>query len=419
MIRAADPSDERRSLRWLVLAILALALILRLAWALSRPADPASLAALPDQAEYHALGTSLIKNGTLAFVDPRFGDRAFAFRMPGYPAFVAAAGANLTAVRVAQAIVDASCVLATIWLARRWLSMRLACVAGAFVALDPLFVYFTGLILSETLFAALLTWGVACLAHGTSPMAAPPGWRSSVIWWLGVALLIASIYVRPSAIVLPTLLVAGAIALETSSINFAPARRRVPAITLVACLNLAALLPWAGRNRALLGRWIFTTTNDGFTLYDAWHPRSTGASDQAVLKELPLLANLDEVQRSDYLRRLAIDALAADPWRQVQLTAVRLGRLWSPVPLSAEYGSRRAYVLGAAAHAVPLFALALVGFARSGAISRRGKLYLLLPAIAVTVTYGLTVGSLRYRVPVQPMLAVLAASALAPRRMED
>lgn len=418
MIAENDSLGERdRCSRPIVVAIVLLALLLRLAWGLSRSPDPATLMALPDQAEYLALGKSLIDTGTLRFVDPRFGDTVYAFRTPGYPLFVAAFGAKLTAIRVAQAVVDASTVLAAIWLARRWLSPRGSYVAGLFVALDPLFVYFSALILSETLFSALLTWGAACLAHGASPMAGDLA-RRKVVWWLGIVALIASAYVRPSAIVLPTACAFAAILLETATPAFAPARRRVPAVTIVALLTLVALLPWAVRNRSLLGRWIFATTNDGFTLYDGWQPRATGASDLSSLTERPLLANLTEVQRSELLRQLAVDSLRADPWRQVRLVPTRLGRLWSPVPLSAEYGSRKIYVVGAALHAVPLFALAIVGLAWGDVVSRRGKLFLLVPAIAATLVYGLTVASLRYRMPVQPALAVLAASALPARLLK-
>lgn len=414
MIAATHSFDERqRCARPIVLGIVLLALALRLAWGLSRSADPATLAGLPDQFEYLSLGRSLLDSGTLQFVDPRFGDTVYAFRTPGYPLFVAACGAKLSVIRIAQSIVDAATVLAAIWLARRWLSPRASYLAGLFVALDPLFIYFSGLVLSETLFAALLTWGVACLAHGASPMSAGVA-RRKIIWWAGILALIASAYVRPSAIVLPAACAAAAIFVEAASASFVPARRRVPAVTIVALLTLVALLPWAGRNRALLGRWIFATTNDGFTLYDGWNRQADGSSNLASLAELPLLANLSEVQRSDYLRRLAIDSLDADRWRQLKLVPTRLGRLWSPVPLSAEYGTRRNTV-AAAAHAVPLFALALLGVFWGRAISRRGKLFLLVPAIVTTIVFGLTVASLRYRMPVQPALAVLAASALPAR----
>ena len=414
MFAATESSaDRERCARPIVLAIVLLALALRLGWGLSRPSDPSTLAALPDQIEYLSLGRSLLDTGTLRFVDPRFGDTVFAFRMPGYPLFVAACGAKLAVIRGAQAVVDASTVLAAIWLARRWLPARPSYVVGLFVAFDPLFVYFSALVLSEALFAALLTWGVACLAHGASPMSMDRVGRK-LVWWLGVAALIASAYVRPSAIVLPAACAAAAIVVEAAAPTFLAARRRVPAVTAVVALTVVALLPWAARNRALVGRWIFATTNDGFTLYDGWNPQADGSSNLKLLDELPLLANLSEAQRSDYLRQLAIDSLNADRWRQARLIPTRLARLWSPVPLSAEYGTRRNTIV-AALHAVPLFALALVGLFWSDAISRRGKLFLLVPAIAVTLVFGLTVASLRYRMPVQPALAVLAASALPAR----
>ena len=44
------------------------------------------------------------------------------------------------------------------------------------------------------------------------------------------------------------------------------------------------------------------------------------------------------------------------------------------------------------------------------------KVFLLLPAVYLTLAAVLSVGSLRYRLPAEPALAVLAAGALRPNR---
>lgn len=402
--------DQSRCSRVIVVTILLIALAARLAWAWNRPVDEASLANLPDQVEYLSLAKSLLAGDGLSMVDPRFNDSVFAFRMPGYPAFCAALGASVFWIRIAQVLLGVATVLGTLWLARRWLSSGLSYVAALFVALDPIQVYFSSLILSETLFAALLTWGVACLVHGRSPMGRGHG---IVLWWTGIALLVASIYVRPSALWWPIVLAGAAVIHEHGTYQF-KAARRIPVLTLVALLTATALLPWAIRNRSLLGRWIFTTTNDGITLYDAWNRDSDGQSDQSHLARLPLLPGLGEAQRSDYLRQRAVESARHDPLALLIKVPTNLHRLWTPWPLSAEFGSKRLYVIGAAAHAIPLFLLALIGLFRPGP-SCGAKLLLLTPALLVTLAHGMTIGSLRYRMPVHPELAVLAAAAFVRR----
>ena len=88
--------------RWLWVLLL-VALVLRLGWGLTRPTTDAEIAALPDQREYLDLGRNLLHNGTLSFHDPRFDQTVYAYRTPGYPAFVALCGGSPRAARAAQA----------------------------------------------------------------------------------------------------------------------------------------------------------------------------------------------------------------------------------------------------------------------------------------------------------------------------
>src|SRR5437016_14002084 len=63
-----------------LLALLALALLFRLGWGLSRASDAESLGSLPDQSEYLSLGWNLIENTTLVFFDDRFHQEVHAYR---------------------------------------------------------------------------------------------------------------------------------------------------------------------------------------------------------------------------------------------------------------------------------------------------------------------------------------------------
>src|SRR5215211_5973736 len=76
--------------RALIVVILLAALAVRLGWTLTRPTDAATLEQLPDQNEYLATAQSLLDGEGLSFLDPRFGDRVFAYRTPGYPLLIAA-----------------------------------------------------------------------------------------------------------------------------------------------------------------------------------------------------------------------------------------------------------------------------------------------------------------------------------------
>jgi 4-amino-4-deoxy-L-arabinose transferase-like glycosyltransferase len=361
--------------------ILLIALALRIGWALHQPTNPAALDALPDQSEYLQLGQNLLAGQGLQFTDPRFHQQVWAYRTPGYPFLVAACGADLRAIRVVQAILDSSTVLAVYLLARIWLTPTTSLIAAAIVAVNPFLIYFTGLILSETLFTAMLAWGMVLLIRVPA---------------IGAAVLACAVMVRPSAIVLPALC---AIALK--------GRKSLRLASLCVGMTLVILFAWGLRNHARLNAWIFTSTNSGITQYDGFNPSATGGSDQSFIRDMPELAQMDEVQRSQYLGGLAGQFIRDHPGTSAKLAALKILRLWSPSPLSAQF-SRPLYVVVGLAYSVPLLIGTFIGLFTWPV--RPAKALLLTPALYFTFIHAASVASLRYRLPAEPLMAIVAAS---------
>jgi len=386
-----------------ITALLVVALAIRLGWGFIHGDVVDSR--LPDQAEYLDLAQNFLTGHGLNFYDSRFDEVVHAYRMPGYPLFVAL-GRTVHGVQFHQAILDTSTVLAAYLLARRWLGKGTSLLAAVLVAFNPFLVYFSGLVLSETLYTTLLMWGCVLLAR--LPNFLPGG-----------MVLALSVLVRPSAAVLPILL--GIVSLF---VNYTPGlietkRRwlRLPVGASMLLLVILVLLPWAIRNKLQVGHWVWLTTNGGATRYDGFNPDATGASDQRFLSapEMRFLRHMGEVERDEYLSQQADnwirDTLHNDPMRLARLTIVKIARTWSPIPLSAEYGSNTLYKLVAAAYSIPLLTLSVLGLWASR-LPRSARLFLLSPVLYFTMIHAVTVGSLRYRVPVEPLLAVLAAAGL-------
>jgi 4-amino-4-deoxy-L-arabinose transferase-like glycosyltransferase len=397
-----------RGWRIAVALVLFVALAVRIGWVIRLPADAVYLAQLPDQLEYFELGRNMLRGEGLKFFDADFRDTIFAYRTPGYPLFVAGLRANLRAIRIVQAVLDTLTVLGAYVLARRWLGAGTSTFAALLVAGNPFLIYFCGLILSETLFAFMLAWGMALVA--ISPTIEKRRW-SIALWWIGAIVLVLSIHVRPSALLLPVLLgIVGAIANRDRPAPY-HSKWLPPIGATVLLLTLLVLLPWAYRNWRVLGAWVWTTTNTGITLYDGFNPDATGASNQAHVRSWPQLRQVSELERSKYLSDLAWQYIREHPREVGILTVVKIARTWSPVPLSDQYGSRRNVAI-AMLYNVPFFVLILAGL-WFGRPSTSAKVFLLLPAIYFTAVHALSVGSLRYRLPADVPMAVLAASSVA------
>jgi hypothetical protein len=394
--------------KWLA-CVLVLGLLIRLGWGLSRATDDQALALLPDQRGYLDLARNLLRGNGLNYVDERFEQTVHAARTPGYPAFIALCGGSVQAVRAVQSIFDTSTALAIYLLARRITqNTRVGLFAAALVAFNPFLIYFSALLLTETLFTAMLAWAMLVLLSARG-------------WIGGIIMMVLAIYVRPSGFALPVVLAgfaayardalraAGSRQTSASSVEWRPGslRRAVLATTLTAALMVAALFPWAWRNHRIVGRWIWLTSNDGITAYDGLHPGATGASDQSFVTQLPHVKEMRESQRSEFFAGEAKRFVKEHPAEAIRLAIAKICRTWSPVPLSDDFG-RPLYRAIALLYALPFDALLIAGvFARR--LPRAAIGFLLLPALYFTAVHAFSVGSLRYRVPAEPPLAVLAA----------
>jgi hypothetical protein len=394
--------------------LILLAFALRAAWILYRWFGQGATLEYPDEELHWQLARNLVSSGTLVTDDGRF-----AARMPLYPLFLALfAGlgpVGMLAAKLGQALLGAATVGVAHFLVRAALGPRAAVVAGLLMACDPFGIFFANLLLSEGLFTLLLVTLVASVWSCGAAAPRPGAWIGLAV--LGPALILT----RPSsAALVPVLwlLVAwwqwrgpGSHTPESMS-----RRRRVAASLLLSPALLILLsLPWGLRNKAVLGSYAWLSTNGGVTLYDAQGPLADGSSNQAFLHASPELAGLDEVALDRTLTHLAWQQMQRDPARVVRLAGTKFLRLWNPFPNVAEYRGGVAAWAGAAYTLVVL--LGAVGGAvlvltkRDHASLRRLHGLLWVPVIYFTLLHCVYIGSVRYRVPLMPLLAVGAASA--------
>lgn len=362
------------------------------------PAFPGSRWSAPDQPFYGGCAVILgEERWRSAYPEHAYMDS------PGYPylvaAFYAAFGPGTSAVYVAQELLDLAACAAVYLLALRLFDRTIARVALLLVALHGPLVFHAGFLLRDSVIASLGTLALLAAVRAQASGRA----RS---WLVAGGVLGAAWLVKGSfSLLAPFVLVA---AIDGTG----PSRRsaRVGALALGAAL---AVLPFAVRNVALgvpplrmsrleavsvLAYNIPGAATRGLS-FDLESSRraalrceelSSGAALRAAIAEHPGPGSWVRMA----LARVANALVADDPWDNVRYSFL------SPCLASLQLAPVRWKLLEP---------LALVGLALA-VIDARRKLLVLAPIVAALAMIAVSVCTTRYRLPMDPFLALLAAS---------
>jgi len=422
---------NRRATRLSVLAVVALALVLRVAAATywHRVAEQEGhLFRLGDSHSYWVLASQLARGLPYQYGSPE----ASIFRAPLYPLVLA----PCTLIAEEQSAVWAArmvgCMLGTIavglvmLLAHRLGGRRAMLLAGLLAAIYPGAIGMSIVILSEAVFCPLM------LAYlGLWQVAWHRDWHRTALV-LGVAagcVCGLAILARPSWLLFtPMLLAAGML--------LGPRRARHATILCGTLIGIALTMsPWWYRNASITGEFVLTTLQVGPSLYDGLHVGASGGSDEGMefmaeftaqqRAEDSASANLRSTMEFRLNRRAqqaAIAWLKSHPREALLLAWQKFLRTWSLWPNGGELGSatlRAALTIGC----FTIVALAILGSfqstakirgsSRSTSVDRWTVHFYWLPAVYFTGLHMLFVGSIRYREPAVLVLTILGGLGLA------
>ncbi|HEY0982100.1 ArnT family glycosyltransferase [Schlesneria sp.] len=329
-------------------------------------------------------------------------------RMPGFPALLALPrlvfGDNPFAARLLLVVVGTLACGLTYWLGYELSGHAVGLLAAIYTAVSPTMALFSVLFLSETAFAATMLASLIAAArflrkYEQAAPSDPPtvGHAVAVGGLAGLAT-----YMRPT-----WLLVGPGLAMLTLMTGRSPLGQRAILAGII-CLSLAVVLfPWTVRNAALTGHWIPTTLWVGPSLYDGLNPTATGDSDMEFFEQDRLLQSMSEYEMDREYRRRAWKFAAENPARVISLALVKQSRYWSPAPNTPQFRHPLIHLVAWLSFA-PLMIFALIGVWQA-----RNDPYLITltagPVLYFAALHLLFVGSLRYRLPAEFPLSVLAA----------
>lgn len=361
----------------------------------------------PDEQRFLASAVRLAATGEF-WIGP---DRAW--EMPGTALFFAPAiwlfgpHAAIMPIRLTQSILlVAQCALIAFTARRIFGKGTAAYIASCLAALYPFFLFYQGLLLSETLFNTLLIAGVAALYWWRER-----GLRIDGALVVACLCFAAATMTKATLTILPPLLLAA-----TAWMGGENLRRTFTVLVAASCLYAAFMSPWWIRNAVLLQSFIPFTTSSAMNLYLGNNPNNPNAGidwasdvDPAVVATIGALP--DELARQSAYNKAARDYIQENPAAFLRAAAKKFIRFWNIVPNAGEFRSGL-YLLITALSFGPVLVLALIC-----AVRWRRQWRLLAPLYLIigyfTFVHVVTIASLRYRLPLEPLLIVLAAEPLA------
>lgn len=485
--------DKRNSLstegkRWESVSLLVFTLVVRLAvlilFAQNLNDDPDA---------YREIATSLEQSGVFGVAEPRhelvaslevaekneptFGERqptATAYRPPLYPLLLVPFVILPIGFPAEVAILHLLLGVSTTWnvyrLGLAWGLGRAALLAAAFVALDPLLLNQSSLVMTETIAAWMTTMILLALENfRTRP-------RTIALVGIGVIFGLAMLS-RPTFVVwFAPLLILHLLLGNWSSSNRQPMFQRLRHVLIVGLVATAVLSPWILRNQFVLypasQRWqassrpVLATTHGGYTLLlgnnasfyqslrsdkqsGVWGVEARGFQEQLDQLETLTLAEfkskypelaeefalaqidadtyqLDELSRtiSPYLEpirdqqayAIAKAEMKADASGAVQAIVDRMRQLWTPLSekRSADESRGRLMLRIAIAiwYSLLYVAIMVAAFRMRWQLLRSPFVWGLVFCCGLTLLHAFFWCNFRMRAPLIPILALLAAAAL-------
>lgn len=354
---------------------------------------------LYDDGIYLDMARSLLAHGPLAPTHP-----------PGYALFLApflSLGGSL-GVSLARWVQLGLSALTAVLGYRLAVQLRLsraaALGAGAALALDPMLIYFSSRMMSETLFVVLVSAFLLVWINA---------WRSGRARDAALAGLLGGAATLTRGVILPFGGVLAMVALWR--------RREQPRwAALVAVCGLcwaAALAPWTARNWREYGRFVPVSVQGGWNFYEGLTvdpAQVRHARAEAMGEEAHRLGFDDPFSSDAYFGAKARAWVRAHPGEFLRLCAIKAARFWRPAP-EPPHGT--AVRLAAGTFYLALFALALLGL--RPALRAPGAWFLIAWIAHLNVLHAVFASDLRYRLPLAPALAVLAGAGLAALRGRD
>ncbi|WP_246112745.1 ArnT family glycosyltransferase [Allorhodopirellula solitaria] len=396
-----------------------------------------------DPDAYRVIAQTLAKTDVFGLPVGMDGARPTAFRPPLYPWLLSwlvddSGTLSNSSVAIFHWILGGLTVVFTWDIARRLLSNGAAAIAAGLVLIDPILLWQSSLVMTETIATALAVSVWWWIARHTQPAVDDQGQPTPRRAYLLNAFVLGTLLAL-CILCRPTFLVWAMLVLPVLALMGEVCRyRRATAIAMSVAVIVAGVGAWTVRNVGAIGHPVWGTTHGGYTLllanndsfYDyledrpyelpwrrhAWEP----AVFFAEYQELPRSG--DEWADDQLAYAAAKTTIAERPRMFLYSCWVRLTRLWQPFPHAVDGRSPFLIIVVGLLHCV-VYALILIAGLRhvhQFHPHRWRRWVAWWPAVAILITlsgvHTVYWSNSRMRSPAIPALSIAAAAAFVGRK---
>jgi len=372
--------------RWqFILMVIIAAFAFRVAYVSTLSCDKFYFA---DSLQFNEMAVNFLNGNGLSVGD------SYAFRMPLYPLFLAVSYRicgvmQLDAVRIAQSLISALTILFIYLTAVLVFNEAVGKLSAIIASIYPFFIYYSGAILTETLYIFLISitlwffvkrkyiWGAVFIALSTLV-------KAEISGFMFLAILYALITV--------------------------PKPQKLNTIIAMMAVFLSLMSPWVIGNYIVLKRFVPLSTMGGRVLWEGNNPQNLSGGP---CHYFPLQSDgLDEVEIDRMYRDSAIKTIKNNPKAFLKRCGRKFLRFWN-VRLNTDnklYATKRNNIVSMVSF-LPVLVLFTMGLFVSF-VNRDRPLIIYLFILYTLLINLVFVSSLRYRLPIEMYLIMFASYAL-------
>ncbi len=231
-------------------------------------------------------------------------------------------------------------------------------------------------------------------------------------WVLGHIVMILSILLRPTLDLLAPLLIASFAFINNDSLKTTAKK--------IACYFFIYILmfsPWWLHNYYQYGSFVRLNLGDGIVLYSGNNPLNTtgGGTVRADGSKDMDLSQFDKysspLEKNRAMKEAAYSFIRENPSKFAKLALLKASRFWRLYPFAPEYQNPLYKILSLLSF-TPVLLLTIMFYLQNGRAYLKKTAPILGMCLYLTMVHMVTIGSVRYRLPLEPFMIIIASYQL-------